>query len=270
MNYRHEFHAGNFADVVKHVALVRVLLHLRKKDTPFAVIDSHAGRGIYDLASDEAQRTGEAANGIELLRGLKGPEALEQYLTLVQEAGKSLYPGSPLIAAKMLRPQDRLVAIEKHPQEAEILGQVLSVFRKARVEEGDGYARLLALLPPTERRGVVLMDPPFEAPDEFEAAAEAIKGAVRRFATGIYIIWYPVKSAAAARAFRGEVLTSGIASALNIEMAVDAAEGRLSRAGLLVLNPPFGFDSDMAEILGLIAPRLPGGHVHLEQLSGKL
>ena len=270
MNYRHAFHAGNFADVVKHVALVRVLLHLRKKDTPFAVIDSHAGRGIYDLASDEAQRTGEAANGIELLRGLKGPQALEQYLTLVQEAGKSLYPGSPLIAAKMLRPQDRLVAIEKHPQEAEILGQVLLVFRKARVEEGDGYARLLALLPPTERRGVVLMDPPFEAPDEFEAAAEAIKGAVRRFATGIYLIWYPVKSAAAARAFRGEVLTSGIASALNIEMAVDAAEGRLSRAGLLVLNPPFGFDSDMAEILGLIAPRLPGGQVHLEQLSGKL
>ena len=270
MNYRHAFHAGNFADVVKHVALVRILLHLRKKDTPFAVIDSHAGRGIYDLASDAAQRTGEAANGIELLRGLKGPQALEQYLTLVQEAGKSLYPGSPLIAAKMLRPQDRLVAIEKHPQEAEILGQVLSVFRKARVEEGDGYARLPALLPPPERRGVVLMDPPFEAPDEFEAAAEAIKGAVRRFATGIYIIWYPVKSAAAARAFRGEVLTSGIASALNIEMAVDAAEGRLSRAGLLVLNPPFGFDSDMAEILGLIEPRLPGGQVHLEQLSGKL
>ncbi len=270
MNYRHAFHAGNFADVVKHVALVRILLHLRKKDTPFAVIDSHAGRGIYDLASDEAQRTGEAANGIELLRGLKRPEALEQYLTLVQEAGKSMYPGSPLIAAKMLRPQDRLVAIEKHPEEAEILGQVLSVFRKARVQQGDGYGRLLALLPPPERRGVVLMDPPFEAPDEFEAAAEAIKGAVRRFATGIYMIWYPVKSPAAARAFRGEVLTSGIASALNIEMAVEAAEGRLSRAGLLVLNPPFGFDSDMAEILGLIAPRLPGGQVYLEQLSGKL
>jgi 23S rRNA (adenine2030-N6)-methyltransferase len=270
MNYRHGFHAGNFADVVKHVALVRVLLHLRKKDTPFAVIDSHAGRGIYDLAGDEAQRTGEAANGIERLSGLKGPEALERYLALVEESGDHMYPGSPLIAAKMLRPQDRLVAIEKHPAEAEILRQVLSIFRKARVEEGDGYARLAALLPPPERRGIVLMDPPFEAPDEFESAAEAVKGAVRRFATGIYLIWYPVKSVAAARAFRGEVLTSGIASALNIEMAVEAAEGRLGRAWLLVLNPPFGFDSDMSDMLGLIAPRLPGGQVHLEQLSGKL
>jgi 23S rRNA (adenine2030-N6)-methyltransferase len=267
MNYRHGFHAGNFADVVKHVALVRVLLHLRKKDTPFAVIDSHAGRGLYDLASDEAQRTGEAANGIERLRGLQGPEALERYLTLVEESGDHAYPGSPLIAAKLMRPQDRLVAIEKHPGEVEILGQVLSIFRKARVENGDGYARLAALLPPPERRGVVLMDPPFEAPDEFEAAAEAVKGAVRRFATGIYLIWYPVKSVAATRAFRGEVLASGIASALNIEMEVAAEEGRLGRAGLLVLNPPFGFDSDMTDILALIAPRLPGGKADLEWVS---
>lgn len=263
MNYRHAFHAGNFADVVKHVALVRILLHLRKKETPFAVIDSHAGRGLYDLAGDEAQRTGEAANGIERLRGVKGPEALERYLTLVEESGKGLYPGSPLIAAKLLRPQDRLVAVEKHPEEAEVLRQVLSIFRKTRVEEGDGYARLAALLPPPERRGVVLMDPPFEAADEFESAAEAVKGAVRRFATGIYLIWYPVKSAAAARAFRDEVLTSGVVSALNIEIAVEAVEGRLGRAGLLVLNPPFGFDSDMREILALVAPRLPGGRADL-------
>jgi 23S rRNA (adenine2030-N6)-methyltransferase len=272
MNYRHGYHAGNFSDVVKHVALVQILLHLQKKDTPFAVIDSHAGRGIYDLAGDEARRTGEAANGIARLqglslRGLKGPEALERYLALVAESGDSLYPGSPLIAAKMLRPQDRLAAIEKHPEEATILARVLAPYRKARAEEGDGYARLLALLPPPERRGLVLMDPPFEAPDEFEAAAEAVKGAVRRFATGIYLIWYPVKSAAAARAFCGEVLASGVTKALNIEMAIDAAEGKLARAGLLVLNPPFGFDSDMTDILGVIAPRLPGGKTHLEWMS---
>jgi 23S rRNA (adenine2030-N6)-methyltransferase len=272
MNYRHGYHAGNFSDVVKHVALVQILLHLQKKDTPFAVIDSHAGRGIYDLGGDEAWRTGEAANGIARLqglslRGLKGPEALERYLALVAESGDSLYPGSPLIAAKMLRPQDRLAAIEKHPEEATILARVLAPYRKARAEEGDGYARLLALLPPPERRGLVLMDPPFEAPDEFEAAAEAVKGAVRRFATGIYLIWYPVKSAAAARAFCGEVLASGVTKALNIEMAIDAAEGKLARAGLLVLNPPFGFDSDMTDILGVIAPRLPGGKAHLEWMS---
>jgi len=115
----------------------------------------------------------------------------------------------------------------------------------------------------------VLIDPPFEAPDEFEAAAEAVKGAVRRFATGIFLIWYPVKSAAAARAFCGEVLASGVTCALNIEMAVDAAEGKLSRAGLLVLNPPFGFDTDLREILGVIAPRLPGGEAAVELLAGK-
>jgi 23S rRNA (adenine2030-N6)-methyltransferase len=269
MNYRHAFHAGNFADVVKHIALVHILLHLRKKETPFAVIDSHAGRGLYDLASDEALRTGEAANGIEKLRGLKGPEALNRYLALVEESGPNKYPGSPLLAAKMLRSQDRLVAIEKHPEEAAALKQALAPFRKARAEEGDGYARLMALLPPPERRGLVLLDPPFEAPDEFETAAEAVAGALRRFATSIFLLWYPVKSPAAARAFCGEVLACGPAKVLNIEIGVEAGEGKLAKAGLLVLNPPFGFDTGMGEILGLIAPRLPGGKAALEWLRGE-
>src|ERR1700679_1615401 len=144
MNYRHTFHAGNFADVVKHIALVNVLLHLRRKEAPFMVLDSHAGRGLYDLAADEARRTGEAQNGIARIAGLNGPEALNRYLALVQESGdngasakagatiKKSYPGSPLLAAKMLRPQDRLVAIEKHPQEAAVLRQVLAPLRKTR------------------------------------------------------------------------------------------------------------------------------------------
>jgi 23S rRNA (adenine2030-N6)-methyltransferase len=278
MNYRHAFHAGNFADIVKHVSLVHVLLHLRRKETPFAVIDSHAGRGLYDLASDEALRTGEAANGIEKLRGLKGPDALNRYLALVEEGGpngasaiagatiKKSYPGSPLLAAKLLRPQDRLVAVEKHPEEAAILKRVLAPFRKARAEEGDGYARLAALLPPPERRGLVLIDPPFEAPDEFERAAKAAQDALGRFATGIFMLWYPVKSPAAARAFCGEVLAAGGAKVLNIEIEVAAGEGKLARAGLLVLNPPFGFDTAMREILALVAPRLAGGKAELEWL----
>ncbi len=269
MNYRHAYHAGNFADVVKHVALVQILLHLQKKDTPFAVIDSHAGRGLYDLSSDEAQRTGEAENGIGKLHGLKGPEVLERYLSMVEESGPGTYPGSPLIAAKMLRPQDRLTAIEKHPEEAALLKEILSPFRKARAEEGDGYARLIAQLPPPERRGLVLIDPPFEAPDEFETAGETVRGAVRRFATGIYLIWYPVKSAAAARAFCGEVLTSGAGKVLNIEVTIDAPQGKLASAGLLVLNPPYGFDAAMHEILDRIAPRLPGGRARLEWLRGE-
>src|SRR5580658_9924456 len=141
MNYRHGYHAGNFADVVKHIALVSILLHLRRKEAPFAVLDSHAGRGLYDLAADETLRTGEAADGIERIAGLSGPEALNRYLALVEESGEKKYPGSPLLAAKMLRPQDRLVAIEKHPEEAEALRTVLAPFRKAMVEQADGYAR---------------------------------------------------------------------------------------------------------------------------------
>ncbi|HWY63494.1 MAG TPA: 23S rRNA (adenine(2030)-N(6))-methyltransferase RlmJ [Rhizomicrobium sp.] len=270
MNYRHAFHAGNFADVVKHIALVHILLHLRKKQTPFAVIDSHAGRGLYDLASEEALRTGEAANGIERLRGLTGPEALNRYLALVEEGGEKAYPGSPLLAAKLLRPQDRLAALEKHPEEAAILKKVLSPFRKARAEEGDGYARLAALLPLPERRGLVLIDPPFEAPDEFETAAEAVGDALRRFATGIFMLWYPIKSPAAARAFCGEVLAAGAGKALNIEIGIEADDSKLARAGLLVLNPPFGLDTAMNEILALIAPRLPGGKATLEWLREEL
>jgi 23S rRNA (adenine2030-N6)-methyltransferase len=271
MNYRHAFHAGNFADVVKHLALVRILLHLRRKQTPFAVLDSHAGRGCYDLASDEARRTGEAETGIEKLRGLTGnaetPEALATYLSLA--ADPHAYPGSPLIAAKLLRSQDRLVAVEKHAEEAAELKKALAPYRKARVEEGDGYRRLAALLPPPERRGLVLLDPPFEAENEFEQLAGAVKQGLERFATGIFLIWYPVKSRAAVRSFCGEVLNAAPKplTALTIATSIAAAEGKLSQAGLLVLNPPYGFDADMKQMLALITPRLPGGKAGLEWLK---
>jgi 23S rRNA (adenine2030-N6)-methyltransferase len=267
MNYRHAYHAGNFADVVKHLAEVAVLSHLLKKDAPFAVIDSHAGRGSYDLAGSAAQKTGEAQNGIGRLSGLTGPQLLADYLSLVAESGDKAYPGSPLIAARMLRPIDRLVAIEKHPEEAAALKTLLAPWRKARVVEGDGYARLLALLPPAERRGLVLVDPPFEMPDEFEIAARTVREAFRKFATGIYLIWYPIKSSAAAKAFEGEVLASGAAKALRIEAAIDAPEGKLGRAGLLILNPPFGFDTAVEAVLAMAAPRLHAT-VKLEWLAG--
>jgi 23S rRNA (adenine2030-N6)-methyltransferase len=231
------------------------------------VIDSHAGRGVHDLSSDEAGRTGEAQTGIERLRGLQGPEALQTYLSLA--ADPHAYPGSPLIAAKLMRPQDRLVAVEKHPEEAAELKKALSPFRKARVEEDDGYRRLAALLPPPERRGLVLIDPPFELEDEFERAAEAVKQGLARFATGIFLIWYPIKSQAAARAFCGEVLAGAPASvtALAIDASITADEGKLGRTGLLVLNPPYGFDTDMQAMLALVMPCLPGGKAALEWLK---
>ena len=267
MNYRHGYHAGNFADVVKHLAEVAALTHLAKKDAPFAVIDSHAGRGLYDLGAEEAQKTGEAEAGISRLTGLSGPPLLARYLALVRESGAGHYPGSPLIAARLLRPQDRLVAVEKHPEEAAILRSVLAPWRKARVEEADGYARLPALLPPPERRGLVLIDPPFEAPDEFETAARTLREAWRKFATGIYLIWYPIKSEAAGNAFAGEVLASGAAKALKLEIAIAAPDGKLGRAGLLLLNPPYLFEQEMGAALDAIAPKLQA-KTRLDWLAG--
>jgi 23S rRNA (adenine2030-N6)-methyltransferase len=255
MNYRHGYHAGNFADVVKHIALIAILTHLKKKDAPFAVIDTHAGRGAYDLSGEQASKTGEAANGIGLLKDLAPPlpEALAAYMECVVQG--PAYPGSPLIAARLMRPQDRLVAVEKHPEEAEQLQQVLAPWRKASVEVADGYDRLPRLLPPPERRGLVLIDPPFEATDEFEQLAAALRAAHRRFATGIYLVWYPIKTQGAAEAFVGEALATG-ARALTIEIGITAPEGKLARAGLLVLNPPYGFDTEMAAVLARLEPAL--------------
>ena len=255
MNYRHGYHAGNFADVVKHIALIAILAHLKKKDAPFAVIDTHAGRGAYDLAGEQARKTGEAGNGIGLLKNLAAPlpDALAAYLEIAGQG--ETYPGSPLIAARLMRPSDRLVAIEKHPEEAELLQQVLAPWRKAGVEEADAYARLPRLLPPAERRGLILIDPPFEAADEFALLAAGLRAAYRRFATGIYLIWYPIKTPGAAEAFVGEALATG-ARALTIEIGIAAPEGRLARAGLLVLNPPFGFAAEMTAVLARLEPAL--------------
>jgi 23S rRNA (adenine2030-N6)-methyltransferase len=267
MNYRHSYHAGNFADVAKHLALVGVLLHLRKKEGAFAVVDTHAGRGAYALDGPEAQRTGEAAEGIGRLSGFSGgPAALRAYLELAGD--RSLYPGSPLLTAKLLRPQDRLVAIEKHADEAAALAETLKLFRKARTETSDGYARLAALMPPPERRGLVLIDPPYEAPDDFSAAARAFAAAWRRFATGIFMIWFPVKSPAEASSFCGEVLAAGPAKVLRIDITRrGVSEGKLSSAGLLVVNPPWLFEEEMRASLSLVLPRLDA-EAHVERLAG--
>lgn len=261
MNYRHAYHAGNFADVVKHIALVSVLLHLRRKESPFAVIDTHAGRGLYDLTTGEALRTREADVGISRLADLRSedaPSLLAEYLKLAR-AG-SHYPGSPLIAARLLRPQDRLVAIEKHPDEAAVLTNVLRPFARARVVVGDGYEKLATLLPPTERRGVVLIDPPYESETDFADAARAVGVAMRRFATGIVMVWFPIKSKAEADGFCGEALAAGVTKALRVDIAIESAKDRekdrLSAAGLLVINPPFEFDVAMTRALDIVGPLL--------------
>ena len=259
MNYRHEYHAGNFADVVKHVALVAVLLHLRKKEQPFAVIDTHAGGGLYELSGEKAQRTREAAGGIERIADLaRGPAALRTYLEIVREYAPDRYPGSPLIAAKLLRAQDRLVAIEKHPEEQSALAHTLGPFKRARAVLADGYDRLPALLPPPERRGIVLVDPPYEADGEFAELARAGEALMRRFATGIALFWFPLKAPSAADAFCGELLGQGVKKLVRVDIAVGgpAKSEQLAAAGLAVVNPPFGFDTEMRETMEALRPRL--------------
>ena len=233
-----------------------------EEGSAFAVIDTHAGRGIYNIASEDAARTAEAADGIgrllEISDSTEGPTAFSAYLDVVRASGANLYPGSPVIAARLKRAQDRLVAIEKHPEEEAALRDALSLFLKTRGIGGNGYARLPALLPPPERRGLVLIDPPYEAPDEFAAAARAVGDIQRRFATGIVLVWFPVKSRADADLFCGEVLASGASKVLRVD--IDTAPGArwpretLTVAGLLVINPPFGFDTEMRASLDLLAP----------------
>jgi 23S rRNA (adenine2030-N6)-methyltransferase len=265
MNYRHAFHAGNFADCLKHAALVAVLVHLRKKATPFAAIDAHGGRGLYDIGGAEAKKTGEAQEGIlRLLARDSVPGVLEPYRETVRSFGEGAYPGSPLIAAKWLRAADRLVAIEKHEEEHAALAAALAGENRARVVLGDYTVALPRLLPPPERRGLVLIDPPYEAEDEFAAATRALITAHRRFATGIYLFWYPAKERREVDASAGELLNAGITSLLKIELDVGAAsspdgKGRLSAAGLLVINPPFGFADEMRSVVAFLSEALAQG-----------
>jgi len=271
MNYRHAYHAGNFADVLKHASLVAVLLHLRKKETPFAVIDCHGGRGLYDLSAQEATKTGEAAAGIgRLLQRDSVPGVLKPYLDLVRGFGPSTYPGSPLIAAKLLRHKDRLVAIEKHPEEYAALAHVLGKERRVRLIQGDYAKELLKLVPPPERRGVILIDPPYEVEDEFAQATRLLIAAHRRFANGIFLFWYPAKKAPSVDASAGELLNAGIKSLLAIELDVgrppQADENRLSATGLLIANPPFGFADAMGETIPFLTDHLAQGG----QASGRV
>jgi 23S rRNA (adenine2030-N6)-methyltransferase len=274
MNYRHAYHAGNFADVHKHVALVAALLHLRKKETPFAVIDTHAGHGLYDIAGEAANRTGEAAQGIAMLAGFAPREpVLRTYLEIVGSFGAGCYPGSPLIAAKLLRERDRLVAIEKHPEEFAALRRSLAPFVRAKAIEGDGYERLASLLPPPERRGLVLIDPSYESPDECDALVAAFRSAIRRFATGAYLIWYPLKATARFEALAGEILAAGGTRLLSLTFDVGsgAEPERLSASGLLIVNPPYGFEAQMRAACEDLLPRLrqgPQARAVVEWLGG--
>ena len=264
MNYRHIFHAGNFADVVKHIVLCRTILYLARKQAPFAVIDTHAGAGTYDLAGAEAQKTGEAARGImRVLSAENPPELLEPYLALVRNfvnAVTSLYPGSPLVAVRLLRSHDRLACIERQPEEAAKLRAILAPFRRARVIEGDGYAELKSLIPPPERRGLVLIDPPFEDEDEYEKLIRALRDAHARWPQGAYLVWLPVKDEDNLARFSGELASAAIRDTHMLEWRGEPGlrETALQKSALLLVSPPFALAGEIKTIMPWLMQAMTG------------
>jgi 23S rRNA (adenine2030-N6)-methyltransferase len=280
MNYRHAFHAGNFADVVKHAVLCRVLTHLTAKENPFRVIETHAGAGAYDLAADEASRTREWHQGIGRLneQPLSGEAAqlLEPYLALIRAENPSgavkIYPGSPLIARAFCRERDRMIFCELHPEEYAALDRTFKSDRRAKIVEIDGWSALRAYLPPKERRGFVLVDPPFEEPGEFERLRGGLIEGHGRWPSGIFLLWYPIKNEYEVRQFERRLAQTEIPKILRIEFAIDKpnAEGPLSACGMIVVHPPWTLEKELKIILPALAERLGrdgAGHYRLDWLT---
>jgi 23S rRNA (adenine2030-N6)-methyltransferase len=265
MNYRHAFHAGGFADVIKHIVLVRMLTYLQDKPAAFRVIDTHAGAGVYDLTGEEARRGGEWLTGIARVMQARFSERamplVAPYLDIVRafNTGRDLkaYPGSPLIARALLRPQDRLTACEVEPKARKRLIEALRRDTQARVVDLDGWMALPAFVPPKERRGLVLIDPPYEQPDEFERLALALATAHRKWPTGIYALWYPIKNLRETAAFARRIAASGIARVLRAELMLARTDSeRLGGSGLIVVNPPWRLEQELSVLMPALAQAL--------------
>ena len=282
MNYRHIYHAGNFADVLKHAVLARLIVYLQQKDKAFRLLDTHAGIGLYDLSSEEAQKTGEWREGIGHLMEAKLPEPvatiLAPYLDAVRslnpEGEITLYPGSPKLARMLFRPHDRLSAMELHPDDSRRLARLFEGDYQVRVTELDGWLALGAHLPPKEKRGIVLVDPPFEEEGEFERLVEGLGKAHRKFATGIYALWYPVKDPQAVNAFVAALKATGIPKVLRAEVTIRPASTppRLHGSGMIIVNPPYALEGELKVLLPALA-RLLGdegrGRHRLEWIRGE-
>lgn len=265
MNYRHAFHAGNHADVLKHVVLLALIDALHRKDTPVFVLDTHAGRGEYDLAAVEAGKTAEAEGGVERLlawaRNARPlPAAIARYREALKaldpDGGRRTYPGSPRLAAHALRGHDRLAACELQPDEAAALKRVLAGDERIGVHARDGYAALKGLVPPKEKRGLVLIDPPYETQAaEYDAIVAALKDAFARWPTGVYAVWYPIKQRRTLLPFFRKAAALPAKSSLVAEVLVrpDDSPLRMNGSGMLILNPPWKLDTELAAALPALA-----------------
>jgi 23S rRNA (adenine2030-N6)-methyltransferase len=261
LNYQHAFHAGNFADVHKHAVLARILTHLRNKPAAFRVIDTHAGAGRYDLFGPEPTRSGEWRDGIEKLwqgrvgLGEAAGELLKPYLDAVASLNPGgrlrTYPGSPLLAQSLLRPQDRLIACELEPRAAALLKGALRGDARAKVIALDGWTALNAYVPPKERRGLVLVDPPFEDTADFTKLSSILAAAHRKWPTGAYMLWYPIKERDAPDALARRLKKTGLPALLRCEISIGPprADLGLAGSGLILVNPPYRLDAELKILL---------------------
>jgi len=274
MNYRHAFHAGNFADVLKHTVLLGLLDALKAKSTPFCYIDTHAGAGCYDLRDEAANKTGEHLAGVQRLQAVKNPPALlQRYLDELLALNRdqvnhdemqaaetiSIYPGSPLLASRCMREGDRAQLCELQTDEAHKLRQLMRNDARVAVHQRDGYEALKAFVPPKERRGLVLIDPPFEAQDdEFRIIESALTNAHARWSTGIYAVWYPIKLRQQIMPFHRWFKTRGIRKVLVTELLLqaDTSPVRLNGCGMLLINPPWQFDQQLEQLLPVLQREL--------------
>jgi 23S rRNA (adenine2030-N6)-methyltransferase len=279
MNYRHAFHAGNFADVFKHATLARILVHLTRKETPVRFIETHAGAGRYDLSGPEAARSPEWRDGIARLLKASPPapvaSLLRPYLHAVgpcdADGMPASYPGSPAIAQGLLRSQDRIALCEAHAEERAKLIAALGRDGRLSIVGTDGYVALNAYVPPKERRGLALIDPPFETPDEADRVAEALARAIGKWPTGVYAAWRPIRESVADARFLNAVAAMGAPNILRLELDVGpgpaGAQGQqpLTRAGLLIVNPPHTLAEEARVLLrwlaGLLARDGRGAHL---------
>jgi 23S rRNA (adenine2030-N6)-methyltransferase len=253
MNYRHTYHAGNFGDVFKHILLIELITALQRKENPFCVLDTHAGIGSYDLSAHTTQKLQEYKNGVYKIMAEKNlPESAKKYVECIKnfnapETPVKIYPGSPLIANYFLRNNDRLILSELHPTDYETLKKVFRNEKNTAVHHQDAYLSLKAFLPPKERRGLILIDPPYENNNEFAQITEGMMAALDRFETGVYAIWYPIKDKSPLHKFTANINQPMIAA----EMTVfpETSPLHLNGCGMLVINPPWQFDQTLKNIL---------------------
>ena len=276
LGYQHGYHAGNFADVLKHIVLIEVLNYLKRKETALCYIDTHAGRGIYRLEGPEAQKNKEYMTGIgRLLERADPPGGVAPYVSTVREfnSGNQLntYPGSPVIAAHLLRKQDRLFCYELHPREFRVLQEQLKADKRIKTYQNDGFNSSGGLLPPKERRGLVLIDPPYELKTDYQNVVSALQAFYKRFPGGCYLLWYPVVTRSLSRAMERALKTSGIKNMLLLELGVkpDAPGLGMTACGLIIVNPPWALADEMKALMPWLAETLgenQQGHYRIEQL----